>query len=127
MPVLFEDAEDLGQCIDLGARMIDTFIGKVPRPDQVLGAEVPFSLGLADSKTGELFPMPLIGALDTADPADNGTFGLRWRQSQRTCGVKVRTADEGIAATCFRAWGDMAREAGRAMRRFGYRSRHADY
>jgi len=44
--------------------MIDVFIGKVPRPDQVLGVEVPFSLGLADSKTGELFPMPLIGAID---------------------------------------------------------------
>jgi CRISPR/Cas system-associated exonuclease Cas4 (RecB family) len=59
-----KDDEDLGECIDLGVRMIDVFVGKVPRPDQVLGVEVAFSLDLADSKTGELFTTPLIGAID---------------------------------------------------------------
>lgn len=64
VPVLFEDQEDLGECIDLGVRMIDTFIGRVPRPDHVLGVEVAFSLDLSDSRTGQMFAMPLIGAID---------------------------------------------------------------
>jgi len=63
-PVLFEDDEDLAGCIDLGTRMIDTFIGAVPRPDLVLGVEVAFSLDISDPRTGELESMPLIGAID---------------------------------------------------------------
>jgi CRISPR/Cas system-associated exonuclease Cas4 (RecB family) len=64
VPVLFEDEEDLGECIDLGVRMVDVFIGRVPRPDEVLGVEVAFSLDLPDPRTGEPFTMPLIGAID---------------------------------------------------------------
>ncbi len=30
-PVLFEDEEDLGKCVDLGLRMLDTFILRVPQ------------------------------------------------------------------------------------------------
>lgn len=63
-PVLFEDDEDLGECIDLGTRMIDTFIATVPRPDLVLGVEVAFSLDIPNPRTGELDSMPLIGAID---------------------------------------------------------------
>lgn len=63
-PVLFEDEEDLGMCIDLGVRMLDTFIERVDQPDQVIGVEVVFSLELADPSTGEILPVPLIGAID---------------------------------------------------------------
>ncbi|HQP39546.1 MAG TPA: PD-(D/E)XK nuclease family protein [Polyangiaceae bacterium] len=64
VPVLFDDDEDLGGCIDQGARMLDTFIGRVPRPDLVLGVELAFSIELVDPDTGEQLPAPLIGAID---------------------------------------------------------------
>jgi PD-(D/E)XK nuclease superfamily len=47
IPVLFEVDENLGQTIDLGVRMLDTFIGRVPVPETVLGVEVPFVLEIA--------------------------------------------------------------------------------
>ncbi len=64
VPVLFDDDEDLGACVDQGARMLDAFIARVPRPDLVLGVELAFSLELVDPETGEQLPAPLIGALD---------------------------------------------------------------
>ena len=63
-PVLFEDEEDLGKCVDLGLRMLDTFILRVPRPEQVLEVERAFVLELAHPVTGEIAPVPLIGAMD---------------------------------------------------------------
>jgi RecB family exonuclease len=63
-PVLFEDEEDLGQTIDLGLRMLDAFLLGVPRPDQVLEVERAFVLELAHPVTGEIAPVPMIGAID---------------------------------------------------------------
>jgi putative RecB family exonuclease len=64
-PVLFDDAdEDLGKCVDLGLRMLDEFILRVPRPDQVLDVERAFVLELAHPVTGEIAPVPFIGAID---------------------------------------------------------------
>lgn len=63
-PVLFEDEETLGSCIDLGTRMLDTFIAQVDRPDHVIGTEVAFALELLDPATAEPLPIPLIGAID---------------------------------------------------------------
>jgi putative RecB family exonuclease len=63
-PVLFEDEEDLGKCVDLGLRMLDAFFLRVPRPDQVLEVERAFVLELAHPVTGEIAPVPLIGAID---------------------------------------------------------------
>ena len=50
--MLFDDDEELGQCVDLGVRMLDVFLSKVPLPRRVLGVEVPFALGIADPLTG---------------------------------------------------------------------------
>jgi hypothetical protein len=61
---LFEDEEDLGETIDLGLRMLDAFILHVPRPEQVLGVEVPFVLEVVHPVTGEIAPVPLIGGMD---------------------------------------------------------------
>jgi hypothetical protein len=63
-PVLFEDEEDLGKCVDLGLRMLDAFILRVPRPDQVLEVERAFILELAHPITGEIAPVPFVGAMD---------------------------------------------------------------
>ena len=63
-PVLFEDEEDLGKTIDLGLRMLDAFFLRVPRPDRVLEVERAFVLELAHPVSGEIAPVPLIGAMD---------------------------------------------------------------
>ena len=63
-PVLFEDEEDLGKTIDLGLRMLDAFFLRVPRPDQVLEVERAFVLELAHPVTGEIAPVPFVGAMD---------------------------------------------------------------
>jgi hypothetical protein len=63
-PVLFEDDEDLGKCVDLGLRMLDEFILRVPRPGEVLEVERAFVLELAHPVTGGVAPVPLVGAID---------------------------------------------------------------
>jgi CRISPR/Cas system-associated exonuclease Cas4 (RecB family) len=73
-PVLFEDSEDLGKTTDLGLRMLDAFILRVPRPEQVLGVEVPFVLELAHRATGEAAPLPLIGGIDVIVLDEGATF-----------------------------------------------------
>ena len=62
--MLFEDDEDLGQTIDLGIRMLDVFLDKVPMPERVLGVEVPFVIELEHPVTGEIAALPLIGGID---------------------------------------------------------------
>jgi len=64
VPVLFEDDEDLGKCIDLAAKMLAEFRRSVPMPDEVQGLEVPFCIDLHDPATGEVLGTPLIGAID---------------------------------------------------------------
>jgi putative RecB family exonuclease len=79
-PVLFDDAdEDLGTCIDLGLRMLDEFVLRVPRPDEVLEVERAFVLELAHPETGEIAPVPLIGAIDAivVDEAKTAVWELK--------------------------------------------------
>lgn len=54
----------VGSNIDLGIRMLDVFLAKVPLPDEVLGVELAFVLELAHPVTGEVAPLPIIGAID---------------------------------------------------------------
>jgi CRISPR/Cas system-associated exonuclease Cas4 (RecB family) len=71
-PVLFDDDEDLGQCVDLGMRMLDVFLSKVPLPKRVLGVEIPFVLEIVHPVTGEAASLPVIGALDAVVVEDDG-------------------------------------------------------
>ncbi|MFO0675333.1 MAG: PD-(D/E)XK nuclease family protein [Polyangiaceae bacterium] len=63
-PVLLEDDETVDDLVSAGKRMLDVFVARVPVPEKVLGVEVPFSLELVDPRTGEVLPVPLVGALD---------------------------------------------------------------
>ena len=64
-PVLFDEEEaDLAATIDVGARMLEVFIQKVPRPESVLGVEAPFALEPGHPITGEVASLPVIGAID---------------------------------------------------------------
>jgi CRISPR/Cas system-associated exonuclease Cas4 (RecB family) len=65
VPVLFdEDEQDISTVIDVAMRMLDVFLARVPLPEQVHGVEMPFRLKLVHPVTGEVRPVPLVGALD---------------------------------------------------------------
>ncbi len=65
VPVLFEEEEqDAGTVVDVALSMLDVFLARVPLPEKVHGVEVPFSLELAHPVTGEIHPLPLVGAMD---------------------------------------------------------------
>lgn len=65
-PVLFEEDEGLRELVDTAAAMLEAFLQSVPlpQPSQVLHVELPFRLELSDPDTGEVLPVPLIGAID---------------------------------------------------------------
>lgn len=63
-PVLFEDDEDEERLARSGVDMLEALLQRVPRPDRVLHVELPFTLELHDPDTGEVLPLPLIGAVD---------------------------------------------------------------
>ena len=63
-PVLFEDGEDVPALVETAMRMLEAFLAAVPLPDRLLHVELPFRLELIDPETGEVLPLPLIGAID---------------------------------------------------------------
>jgi hypothetical protein len=64
LPVLFDEDEGEQLFVDRVMRMLDVFVENFELPDKVLGIEVPFSIELVDDDTGDVVPVPLIGALD---------------------------------------------------------------
>jgi len=107
-PVLFDDAdEDLGKCIDLGLKMLDEFILRVPRPDEVLDVERAFVLELAHLVTGEIASVPLIGAID-AIVVDEGKTAV-W---ELKTGKKKWSADQLEYDPQMTAYSMAARELG---------------
>lgn len=91
IPILFDDDDQSeGRLIDTGLRMLRVFLARVRRPETVLGVEVPFSMDLSHPLTGEVLPMPLIGALDAVVVDDDGrkyilelkTAKRRWTPDQ---------------------------------------------
>ena len=63
--VLFDDEEETeGTLIDTAVGMLDVFLAKVTRPETTLTIEMPFELHMAHPGTGEILPVPLIGAID---------------------------------------------------------------
>jgi CRISPR/Cas system-associated exonuclease Cas4 (RecB family) len=81
-PVLFENDESLCETIDLGLRMVDEFVLRIRRPDEVLDVERAFVLELAHPGTGEVAPVPLIGAID-AIVVDKGKIAVWELKSSR--------------------------------------------
>jgi CRISPR/Cas system-associated exonuclease Cas4 (RecB family) len=97
VPVLFDDEdENEGRLLDTGLKMLRVFFARVPRPEVVLGIEVPFSLELTHPMTGEVLGVPLIGAVD-AIVADEGqrviwelkTAKRRWAADQTEFDLQV--------------------------------------
>lgn len=63
-PVLFEDGEDVPALVNTAMTMLEAFLAAVPLPEGLLHVELPFRLDLTDPETGEMLPMPLVGAID---------------------------------------------------------------
>lgn len=63
-PVLFEDGEGVPALVNTAMTMMEAFLAAVPLPGRLLHVELPFMLELVDPETGEVLPMPLIGAID---------------------------------------------------------------
>ena len=83
IPVLFD--EDLGAAdvIDLGMKMLDVFVAKVVLPAEVLGVEVPFSMDLGHPITGEILPIPVVGAIDALVVEDGSVTVLELKTAKR--------------------------------------------
>lgn len=102
--VLFDDADQSEDVfIDTALRMFGIFLARVPRPEKTLGAEIAFSMELAHPRTGEVLPVPVIGALD-AVVIDRGTGAIwelksakkKWTQDQLE--FDLQTTAYGMAA-----------------------------
>lgn len=63
-PVLLEDDETEEDLVTQAHAMLEVLLDDLPRPDRVLGVEVPFRLELFDPDTGEKLDRPLVGAID---------------------------------------------------------------
>jgi CRISPR/Cas system-associated exonuclease Cas4 (RecB family) len=104
VPVLFDDVgEDRGTLIDTAIRMLDVFLGRVPKPEVTIGVEVPFCLDLAHPVTGEVLPVPFIGAIDAIvlDRAKSAVWEIktgwkRWSADQLE--FDIQPTAYGIAA-----------------------------
>jgi len=90
VPVLFEEEEqDIGALVDAAMKMLDIFLARIPVPDVVHGVEVPFSLELVHPATGEVHPVPLVGAMDAL--VDEGGHAVVW---ELKTGKRRWTADQ---------------------------------
>lgn len=63
-PVLLEDEETEDDLMNQASAMLEALLDDLPKPDRVLGVEVPFSLELFDPDTGDKVALPLVGAID---------------------------------------------------------------
>lgn len=97
IPVLFDDEdENERKLVDAGLKMLRVFLARVRRPEVVLGVEVPFATELTHPRTGEVLPVPLVGALD-AIVNDDGvkrvvelkTAKRRWSDDQLEFDLQV--------------------------------------
>ena len=99
MPVLFDNDDDnLEKSIALGVRMLDVFLTAVPLPETIIGVEAPFAIDLTDPATGDVLPVPLVGAVDAVVEEDGRpivwelkTSARRWSSDQLEYDLQATT------------------------------------
>jgi hypothetical protein len=79
-PVLLEDNETEADLHEQATAMLNAVIDVLPRPEQVIGVEVPFRLDLSDLAGGVL-ALPLVGSIDAVTI-----------ESKRTVYTELKTA-----------------------------------
>lgn len=78
LPVLFDTPDESSEhFIEHAVEMFKTFRQSVPRPRQVLGTEIAFETELVHPTTGDVLPVPVIGALDAVVIEEDGA-GAMW-------------------------------------------------
>lgn len=82
-PVLFEDDEDTRSLVTTAMSMLDALISTLNLPENLLHIELPFSLELTDPFTGEVLPMPLIGAVDAVVRVPDGVELWEFKSAKR--------------------------------------------
>lgn len=99
IPVLFDDDESEGRLVEVGIRMLRVFLARVHRPEVVLGVELPFVLELSHPTTGEVLPVPLIGALDALIVDDEGRkYVIELKTAKRRWGADQVEFDLQVSA-----------------------------
>lgn len=77
LPVLFDDAEeDAERFVERAVGIFKIFRESVARPRTVLGTEIAFATEMAHPQTGEVLPVPVIGAIDAIVVEDDGVGSL---------------------------------------------------
>lgn len=77
LPVLFDDPdEDADSFIEHAVKMFKAFRESVPLPKKVLGTELTFETEIVHPTTGEVLPVPVIGAIDAVVVEDDGAGSL---------------------------------------------------
>ena len=82
-PVLFEDDEDTRSLVTTAMSMLEELMGTLALPENLLHIELPFSLELTDPVTGEVLPMPLIGAVDAVVRVPDGLELWEFKSAKR--------------------------------------------
>lgn len=78
IPVLFDDPEeDADRFTERAVKMFKTFREFVPRPKTVVGTEIAFSTAIVHPRTGEVLPVPVVGAIDAVVVEADG-LGRLW-------------------------------------------------
>lgn len=111
VPVLFDDEDETEDTfVERALLMFKTFRESLSRPKAVLGTEIPFAIDVADPKTGELLPVPVVGAVDAVVVEDDGVGSL-WelKTSKRKYGLVGGTTEFDPQLTLYRR---AARELG---------------
>ncbi len=82
-PVLFDDGEDVPALVNTAMKMLEAFMTTVPLPERLLHVELPFTLQLVDPETGEVLPLPLVGAIDAVFEVDRALQLWELKSSKR--------------------------------------------
>ena len=78
LPILFDNPDETSEhFIEHAVAMFSAFRASVPRPKKVLGTEIAFETEIVHPTTGEVLPVPVIGALDAVVIEEDG-IGSLW-------------------------------------------------
>lgn len=111
VPVLFDDEDETEDTfVERALLMFKTFRESVRRPKAVLGTEIPFAVDLVDPTTGEVLPVPVVGAMDAVALEEDGLGSLwEFKTAAKKYPVVGGTTDHDPQLTLYRR---AARELG---------------
>lgn len=117
VPVLFDDEDETEEAfVERAIAMLDAFRTVVPRPLSVVGSEIAFQTEVTHPSTGEVLPLPVIGAMDAVvEDHDHHAVLLEFKTSKRRWSSEQLAGD--MQATLYRK---AARELGFGAVRLRY-------